>query len=77
MDGIVCLDRTRQIGLPCDAPYAPYPGTRAPRSRCHNAMIPMGDGGPARTRTCYQGIMSTLVSLGRLEQAEETETLFR
>ena len=36
--------------------YGPHPGTRVPRSRGHNAMISMGDGGSAGTRTRNQGI---------------------
>ena len=31
---------------------------KIPQSQCHNAMIFMKDGGPARARTWDQGIMS-------------------
>ena len=40
----------------------PHPGTRVPRSRRHKLMNSNGDGGPARTRTWDQGIMSNRIS---------------
>jgi len=57
MDGIACLGRTRQIGLPCAAPYGSDQGTMIPCSRRHKLMNSNGDGGPARTRTWDQGVM--------------------
>ena len=35
-----------------------HQGIPIPRPQCHNAMISMGSGGPGRTRTLGQGIMS-------------------
>jgi hypothetical protein len=52
-------------------------GTRVPRSRCHKSMILMRDGGPARTRTWDQGIMSHRISSQWREKAEEVQALFR
>ena len=50
---------------------APHPGTRVPRSRRHKAMNFKGDGGPARTRTWDQGIMSTRIPSFLLQKAED------
>ena len=40
-------------------------------------MISVGDGGPARTRTWDQGIMSNRISSNPSQKVEEAETLFR
>ena len=37
---------------PHGPPYGSHQGTRIPCFRRYNAMINMGDGGPAKTRTC-------------------------
>jgi len=49
-----------------------HQGTRVPHSRCHNAMNSNGDGGPARTRTWDQGIMSNRISSLLLRKGEES-----
>ena len=46
-------------------------GTRIPRSGGHNSMISIGDGGPARTRTWDQGIMSNRIPSLLLLKVEE------
>ena len=45
------LTRPTRAGAPG---YELHLGTRVPRSRVHNALYSMGDGGPARTRNWVQ-----------------------
>ena len=72
MDGVVCLMRVRQLDLP-RAGAPPVAHTRGPESPALGvtSMNSNGDGGPARTRTWDQGIMSTLILLSRVHEAEE------
>jgi hypothetical protein len=55
------------------SPTAPMAHTRGHEShpRGYTAMISTGDGGPARTRTRNQGIMSTLLPSKSVKKAEE------
>ena len=48
-----------------------HQGTPVTRSRCHKMMNSKGDGGPARTRTWDQGIMSNRIPSLLLLKAEE------
>jgi hypothetical protein len=52
-------------------PNGSHQGTMIPWSQCHKPMICMIDGGPARTRTWDQGIMSNRISSLLLQKAEE------
>ena len=46
------------VGRFVGARNAMHQGIPIPRPQCHNAMNFMGSGGPGRTRTFDQGIMS-------------------
>jgi hypothetical protein len=46
-------------------------GTPIPWPQCHTAMISQRDGGPARTRTWDQWIMSNTVTLRPWKKAED------
>jgi hypothetical protein len=61
------------LGYPANASHR---GTRIPRSRCYKSMNFNGDGGPARTRTWDQGIMSTRVRWKLSTKAEEGKVVF-
>jgi len=48
-----------------------HQGIPIPRSQCHNLMISMEGGGPARTRTWDQGIMRNTNSQPLLKKGKE------
>ena len=67
---------------PCASPEPDSPangshqGTTIPCSRRHKSMISNGDGGPARTRTWDQGIMSNRISSILLPESRRSLNAF-
>jgi hypothetical protein len=69
-------DESTCSGPEWDSLYGMHQGTPIPWSERHKTMISEGDGGPVRTRTWDQGIMSHTDTLNQRKKVEEVQEFF-